>query len=268
MSTFATGTTGTIGRHLPSSITGLSVDLSLGQNTFKRIHFDDSDDCLHLAGIVGPTEVNKDPDYAYSVNVLGTKFLAEQFLQNSRGKFYYVSTSHVYARSDWVITEESDVLPMNIYSEQKLMAESELLNVFASSQEQLCIIRVFSVLDWDVGRFTLGGGIRKLVNKEPNYKLYNCDDRRDFLTPRNIANVLYEIINCKEISGIVNLCTGIGTTVGDAAKRMILESGFQIPEDKIESGNSDFPSIVGSNQKLLNALPSLNLKWNPSKYFD
>jgi nucleoside-diphosphate-sugar epimerase len=268
MSTLATGTTGTIGRHLPSSITGLPVDLSLGQNTFKRIHFDHSDDCLHLAGIVGATEVNKDPDYAYSVNVSGTKFLAEQFLEKSQGKFYYVSTSHVYAKSDRLITEKSDLMPINIYAEQKLMAESELLSIFTNSLERLCIIRVFSVLDWDVGRFTLGGGIRKIVNKEPNYKLYNGNDIRDFLTPRSIANVLYEITNFKEISGIVNLCTGIGTTVGDAAKRMILESGFQIPENKIESGNSDFPSVVGSNQKLLNALPSLNLEWNPAKYFD
>jgi nucleoside-diphosphate-sugar epimerase len=268
MRTFATGITGTIGRHLPSSIIGLSIDLSLGQNHFKSIHFDESDDCLHMAGIVGPTEVNKDPDYAYSVNVLGTKYLAEQFLKNSQGKFYYISTSHVYAKSDQAITEESDLQPMNKYSEQKLMAETELLNTFTSSQERLCIIRVFSVLDWDVGAFTLGGGIRKLVNKEPNYKMYNCDDKRDFLTPRSIATTLYEITKYKKLTGIVNLCTGIGTTVGEAAKRMILESGYQVPEDKLESGYSEFPSVVGSNQKLKNALPNLKLEWNPSKYFD
>lgn len=268
MRTFATGTTGTIGRHLPSSIIGLSIDLSLGQNHFKSIHFDESDDCLHMAGIVGPTEVNKDPDYAYSVNVLGTKYLAEQFLEASQGKFYYVSTSHVYAKSDKKISEESDLLPINSYSEQKLIAEYELLNLFSNIQERLCIIRVFSVLDWDVGTFTLGGGIRKLVKRDPNYKLNNCDDRRDFLTPRSIASVLYDITKYRKMSGIVNLCTSIGTSVGDAAKRMILESGFEIPEDKIVSGNSDFPTVLGSNQKLLAALPNLNLEWKPSKYFE
>lgn len=80
----------------------------------------------------------------------------------------------------------------------------------------------------------------------------------------NIAGVaLY-----RKMSGIVNLCTSIGTSVGDAAKRMILESGFEIPEDKIVSGNSDFPTVLGSNQKLLAALPNLNLEWKPSKYFE
>jgi nucleoside-diphosphate-sugar epimerase len=191
--------------------------------------------------------------------------LAEFAKSKEISRFIYVSTSHVYARSNSLLTESSPASPNNVYAEQKLEAEEEITSVFGDYPEKLCIVRVFSVLDWDVADFTLGGGIKKLTSDDSNFILNYGDDIRDFLTPHLIANTLISIANEARLTGIVNLATGIGITVKDAARTMLEGSGYKLPANQIVSGNSDYPYVVGDNSKLKAALPDLNLKWNPSR---
>jgi nucleoside-diphosphate-sugar epimerase len=155
-------------------------------------------------------------------------------------------------------------VPSNVYAEQKLEAEKEISLIFQDCLEKLCIVRVFSVLDWDVAEFTLGGGIKKLISDDSDFKLNFVDDIRDFLTPYSIANSLISITKEALLTGIVNLSTGVGLTVKDAAKIMLEGSGYKLPANRIISGNSDYPHVVGDNSKLKAALPDLNLKWSPS----
>jgi nucleoside-diphosphate-sugar epimerase len=160
---YATGVTGTIGRHLPADVIPVKIDLSSNRKEFINVSFETNANLIHLAGVVGPSAVLKDLGYARSVNIEGTEYLAQEFLNKSTGIFYYISTSHVYAPSSNLIAESSALSPANIYAEQKLEAETLLHRLFESESSRLCIIRVFSVLDWEVAPFTLGGAIRKLV---------------------------------------------------------------------------------------------------------
>jgi|LauGreSuBDMM15SN_2_FD.fasta_scaffold36997_2 nucleoside-diphosphate-sugar epimerase len=261
---YSTGSTGTIGKHLPKDVRPLVIDLSQGREKLGKINFRTESNLLHLAGIVGPAEVMKDVDYARTVNVLGTRDLAEEFLERSEGIFYYVSTSHVYAPSMELILESNPLGPSNIYAEQKLEGEIELQSVFRNCINRLCIIRVFSVLDWDTAPFTLGGAIRKLTDGASDFVLANASDVRDFLTPTAISKSLYEVASQGKLSGIVNLCSGIGTSVGDAAKRMLSESDFDGFEHRFAWGQSSNPFTVGDNSRLKNAHPTLDLTWQPS----
>ena len=163
-----------------------------------------------------------------------------------------------------MISESNATAPVNTYAEQKLEAETLLQSIFESSPKRLCIIRVFSVLDWDVSPFTLGGGIRKLADIDPDFILSNASDIRDFLTPKDIARALFEIALAGTQFEIVNLCTGNGISVGDAAKRMLSESGFNVDEDKFSWGRSANPSVVGDNSLLISRHPTLKLFWQPS----
>jgi nucleoside-diphosphate-sugar epimerase len=209
--------------------------------------------------------VSEDLTTSHKVNVKASKMLAEFAKNNEISRFIYVSTSHVYARSNSLLTESSATAPNNVYAEQKLEAEEEISSIFRDYPEKLCIVRVFSVLDWDVADFTLGGGIKKLTSDNSNFILNYGDDIRDFLTPHLIANTLISIANEVHLTGIVNLATGIGITVKDAARTMLEGSGYKLPANRIVSGNSDYPYVVGDNSKLKAALPDLNLKWNPSR---
>ncbi len=265
MKVLTTGITGTIGRHLPDSVQPLNIDLasSPSEKSFSDIGSDDH--FLHLAGVVGTIEVEKDKNYSHAVNVNGATLLAEEFFKRSLGKFYYISTSHVYGPSSEKISENAQTKPSSLYAEQKLIAESRISQIFACTPERLCIIRVFSVLDWDVAPFTLGGAVRKLSQPNSKFELNNSDDIRDFMTPKTIAKSIFEIAKSDNLDGIVNLCAGTGIRVGEAAIRMLAESGYSIPSHRILPGNSSNPYVVGDNSKLLSALPNLRLDWQPSK---
>jgi nucleoside-diphosphate-sugar epimerase len=259
---YSTGNTGTIGRHLPSNVEPIKVDLASRQENFESIIFEKNSHLLHLAGVVGPSEVLKDVGYARSVNVLGTKFLAQEFLKKSKGVFYFVSTSHVYAPSNDLISETSALAPANVYAEQKREAEVMLQNVFSLEAHRLCIIRLFSVLDWEVPAYTLGGAIRRLTNSEDI--LSNSSDVRDFLTPKTIALAIYEIALAGTQFEIVNLCTGVGLSVGAAAKKMLSESGFTVQEYRFSWEQGANPYVVGDNSRLISRHPNLKLSWQPS----
>ncbi len=264
MKVFATGTSGTIGRHLQSLVAPINLDLR-ELSSIPSADFPGDSHLIHLAGVVGPAAVMADMQLSYMVNVSATLKLAEVFKTKSQGKFTYVSTSHVYSPTSNKIFETSSVSPPNAYAQQKLDAELQLSELFMDSPERLSIVRVFSVLDWDVEPFTLGGGVRKLTQVDSNYTLTNSEDVRDFLTPNTIAQSLLEITITESAFGVLNLCSGTGISVGDAARKMLTESGFLVPENRIIRGNSSNPVIVGSNRKLKSILPNLALKWTPSR---
>lgn len=261
---YCTGGTGTIGKHLPKQVKRLKVDLSSAEWEFKSLSFDAQSNLIHLAGVVGVQNVLQDLSYARAVNVDGTKLIAQQFKEKSEGVFYFVSSSHVYAPSLNLISEESPLAPINIYAEQKLEAEYELLHLFESAPKRLCIIRIFSVLDWDVRNHTLGGAIKKLTIPDAEFILSNCSDIRDFLTPKTIAGALFEIASTDHQLGIVNLCSSQGISVGNAAKKMLTENAFEIAEHMFSWASGENPHIIGNNAWLLENIPSLDLNWKPS----
>lgn len=261
---FATGKTGTIGRNLSAEIHGIAlnlVDLFLVDNLPP---FGKFDSLIHLAGVVGSKEVDSNLQLSYEVNVKGTIRLAEAFLSRSSGKFVFVSTSHVYGPSSNRLKEGAEVHPLSNYAAQKFEAEKSLLEIFRKEASRLCIVRVFSVLDWEVKPFTLGGGISKLADDNSDYVLNYCDDVRDFLTPRTIAGALEVITLDPMLTGVVNLCSGVGVTIGQAAETMLSTAGFKVPAHRIVHGVSEVPHIVGDNSKLTEAIPGLDLTWKPS----
>lgn len=153
----ANGLSGTIGRHLEPHVEEIKLDLSANKEEFLNLELSNISQLIHLAGIVGEGRVLADPARSYSINIEGLTYLAEEFYKSSSGRFIYISSSHVYAPSNMPLSEESITGPINKYAEQKLIAETHLSRIFSQSPHRLTIIRVFSVLDFDVPDFTLGG---------------------------------------------------------------------------------------------------------------
>jgi UDP-glucose 4-epimerase/GDP-4-dehydro-6-deoxy-D-mannose reductase len=259
----ATGTSGTIGKHF-SGVVPLSINLLDDYNPIEPSLFNSSSVVLHAAGIVGNEAVSKDINFSRKINIAGTKKLAEISRDNAISRFIYVSSSHVYAPSDSLLLESSKVDPVGPYAEQKFEAEQTVVEVFKETPEKLCIVRVFSVLDWDVADFTLGGAIKNLTISSSDFKLSNSDDVRDFLTPKLIASILIKISQNTYISGIINLSSGCGTAIREAARKMLTESGFEFPSERVLPGNSIRPYMVGDNSKLISYFPNLDLFWQPS----
>lgn len=262
---YATGGSGTIGKYLSNRVTSLQVDLSDRNFDLRMDKNAKLKSLIHLAGIVGNNRVQEDQEYSFRVNVQSTRILAEKFLEYGGDKFIYVSSSHVYAPQDYPLDENSNLEPRNLYASQKLAAELELHKVFGGAQDKLCIVRVFSVLNWGTHPFTLGGAIMNLAKDKTDYKLNYGDDIRDFLTPSTIANTLEEMSTRLDLEGVFNLCSGFGISISKAATRMLDESGFQVGKDRINGGHSEVPYLVGNNSKLKAKIPNVSLEWTPSR---
>lgn len=261
MKIIATGISGTIGRKLDRDIESAQVVLGSGR---LIDHFEPKNNPLtliHLAGIVGEMKVSEDLSHSKRINVDETFSLAREVIEEFGGRFIHISSSHIYGPDPLPLKESNPYNPQSNYAFQKVIAEQMLLNHFGENNPQLVILRVFSVLGWDVADFTLGGVIKRILNGSQE-SLSNTDDIRDFMTPTTIAGAISKIARSENISGIFNLCTGTGITVGDAARSMFKQAKFD-EGSLLKPGNSKIPFIVGDNNKLLDAALELNLNWDP-----
>ena len=256
----ATGTSGTIGSKLPKNV--LPLNLELSEEITLNPLLTNAKAVIHLAGVVGNVNVLRDPDYAYKVNVIGTRNLAKLIADYTEAKFIYISSSHVYKKSLEKHLESSVVEPISVYAEQKAKSEQEVTEIFKNSPEKLTIIRVFSLLDWTLPEFTLGGMARKIYLSQRENKIKFSDDVRDFLSSLDVANGIYKISTDEYASGVINLCTGKEISVGRAIEEMFSKTNFEGIRGLLEPGNSETPYIVGDNTKFINLFPDQNLKWN------
>lgn len=261
-----TGATGTIGSHFSNRCTKSKVDLLNISGTIGDSECYLQATIIHLAGIVGPTNVVENLERSRKINVTKTIVLAEKLLELGISKFVFASTSHVYAKSDAPVSEEALIEPQNLYAEQKIETEIALRNLFFKSTAELTIVRIFSVLDWDCKDFTLGGLFRRIAAGDTTLQIRNGDDERDFLTPKSIAERIEAIAIKDGMSGIWNLSSGNSLTVREAATRMLSDVIGESLIDRIVPGRSDSPRIIGNNQKLRNALPEVDFSWVPSMY--
>jgi nucleoside-diphosphate-sugar epimerase len=253
MKTFATGLSGTIGRHLLNSAIELQVRLDeIPEDATLEL---DGAQVIHLAGVVGEHRVTTDLNYSHRVNVIGTRNLANAVARSRAKKFVFVSTSHVYqlASDLKALSEESPVLPRGHYALQKLLGEQLVIEAFRSSPERLVIARVFSVLEHSQPPGTLGHTIEQLaVNSEST--LSCADDERDFLSPRIIAEILLRLANTEDANGTFNVCSGIALSVRDAAQLVLGDAVFERVSSRVSPGRSTSPRIIGNPRRLLNRL--------------
>ncbi len=259
---YATGKSGTIGRFLPDYFLSCNVELTSAKS-IKDFQFKKSFTMVHLGGIVGNQSVDRDRAYAFRVNVMGTLNLAERFMESGGERFVFVSSAHVYRSAEGLIDEGYPLEPASEYAEQKLLAEYGLKEMFSHEIERLCVVRIFSILDWCVNPSTLGGTLKRVIEQNQGVFIRNSDDVRDFLTPNNAANILSKIA-MHSVSGVVNLCSGVERTVAQAADEMSKKSGYVLPREVFKPGNSQVPRIVGNPGKLLMEVPGTKLDWEPS----
>ena len=255
----ATGHTGTIGKHLPESI--VKPNWNLLHPRSIRFPVSQNFDLIHLAGIVGESNVANDIALSIKLNIDATRDLGNKFFEFSTGRLIYISSSHVYGNVETLISEEDACNPISKYAEQKLRAETELVNIFKTVPSRLLILRVFSILDWGMPPGTLGNKIENIIHGSMS-KIQNAADIRDFLTPKTVAHVIYKITKSYDCHGVINVCSGTGMSVGKAVEKFFELSGKKLPPSILIEENSKTPSIIGCNSKLLSLGDlELELSW-------
>lgn len=262
MRILATGLNGTLGRKLPGYVEPARI--TLGKDRLIN-HFEPTERAftvVHMAGVVGEKNVAQDLVYSELVNVKETLNLAKEVIEVFGGRFVHISSSHIYGPCDTAISEDSPFNPQSRYAEQKVRAEQALVEYFGPNNKQLVVLRVFSVLGWNVADFTLGGLVKRI--KEGSNEAIACaDDVRDFMTPTSIATAICKVAETKNVYGTYNLSTGSGISVRDAVTSMFQAENFSAGKKVFQAGNSASPRIIGDNSKILKTALTLDLTWNP-----
>lgn len=252
MKFFASGMSGTIGRHLPNSIESFQfrkftseIELSID----KSVEFD----FIHLAGVVGESAVSRDLKESYEVNVTRTIRLASNLRGYNLRRFVYVSSSHVYAMSNDPLKESADIRPSSNYAIQKMECEDRLVNLFKANPTQLCILRPFSVLSLNSAEGSLGALAKRALD-DKRIRISYVDDIRDFLTPNRICEIILKLNKLSEMPLVLNICSGVGTSVRDSLIKLANSYDKTFDKNQLVSGVSSNPIIVGDSSLLLKTL--------------
>jgi len=252
---FASGTTGSIGRHL-QKVKPFTTRLTEAEDSFDS-EFKDSNPqaFIHLAAITDIKSAANFEALSYEINVVGAIKAMQAFVRSGGKRFIFASTGHVYGSTErgGFALESDTPRPKSVYAKHKLIAEGKLSNIASDHGIELINARIFSVFGANMAEHYLASKIfnsQKLPNSSTDYPLVkNGLDVRDFLEPLMVANTLYKLASIDNIKGegeTINLCSGIPLTV----RERILIDFPNWPETRIERNNSETPYLVGSNKRI------------------
>jgi UDP-glucose 4-epimerase len=201
---------------------------SLQSQSSKYIDFEGLDAILHCAGIVHQGQKVSSAKYN-QVNVKYPVDLAKLAKANGVNQFVFISSVSVYGPMEY-IDEESDCNPNSKYGQSKLKAENELLEL-NDDQFTVSILRIPMIYGPQAP-----GNIRsaiKLVNYLPIIPLGNINNRRSFISIRNLVYSIDWVLNCRkegiflladdETISTSSLISSIIDGVGKS--RLLLDSG-------------------------------------------
>lgn len=262
---FLTGKSGTIGKHFRRHADSTFFDVS-DRNDAER-WFKGRDllgaTFLHLAAVVGESQVNIDLERAAEINITGTINVAKLALQQGVERFMFASTSHIYKPSASAIGEEYEKSPQNTYAQMKLEAENALIDIFKDDFDKLLIFRIFSILDFGTVGYTLGGKVTEAINNRERIRIKCALDRRDFLSPKSVSRIIEYCIQKNLAGGIYNLCSGEPRTVKEAVQQMLVIANLPVNWFEFEDKHSNSPEVFGDNSKIIKAAPGIEslLQW-------
>ena len=255
----ASGTTGSIGRHLrnvKSLRARLTDDLKNFESEFK--HFS-SDTYIHLAALTDIGEADEMKELSYAVNVFGAIKMMEAFANSGGKRFILASTGHVYGLTKLGrISLETDIpFPISVYAMHKLFAERQLSDMSRKYGIELIIARIFSVFGPNMAKHYLASkvyGSAELPLESGEFPMIkNGLDVRDFLSPSEVAETLNRLAISKSLTKqveIINICSGQGQSLGEKIMKVVP----RWPQNRIEKSNSNIPFLVGSVTKLRSIL--------------
>lgn len=226
MRVFLTGAGGVMGRHvvrhfanlLPGSevfankvdLTNLeAVKAALGEaGPFDKV--------IHLAAIVPVVVVDANPVHAFAVNVGGTINLLTA-LEGQEASFLYCSSSHIYAPSDELITENAEKAPISFYGRTKWAAENAAAAICEATGRGFCAARVFSTHDPAQDASYLRTAIKRRLaeeNLDLPFMLQGAESVRDFLSAERAAELVVRLA-IASATGPVNVGSGKGMKIRD-----------------------------------------------------
>lgn len=222
--------------------------------------------CLHFAAISSVT--GNDFRRIYDINVSATKNLLNALVDTgTTERVVLPSTAYVYRPSPTPHSEDSEILPSNEYAVSKLAMEYSAL--LLSNVIGITVTRPFNYIG--VGQ-SANFVVPKIIEqaRTGNFELGDTTAVREFTDVRDVARIYAELLFAPDASGVLNISSGRGHSVGEVVRQAQSLSGIDRPvTSKCELLRPGEASILmGQNQKLIECIGpqsfrplSETLKW-------
>jgi len=196
------------------------VDLINKKETFDLLNILNPDVVIHTAALADVDKCQKDPFYAYQLNVKATKNIVEWANNNNNNlRFIYISTDQVY-NNKGPSREDGDVSPINVYGMTKLWGEEKALLL-----NNIVVLRVNFV--------GLGGGLVdwliEMSNKKNKITLFEDVIFNPIYMP-DLVNIIARLVD-ERYFGVFNIgSSGESMTKAEYAKKIIVKLHLEMAE--------------------------------------
>jgi GDP-4-dehydro-6-deoxy-D-mannose reductase len=250
----------------------LHLDVTDMHEVQSRLAYHKPDVIFHLAAIVPIPQVEKDPDRAFNVNVLGlNNVLRVVHANHPKCKVVVLSSSEVYGNGmqgrKFIETDRFD--PSNFYAFTKV-AQEQLAMLYVKHGLNIQIARIFnysSVYKKPIYSLeSFASQIASLVRegKERSISVGNLQPQRDFLQGEDVATALFHMANADTKDIAFNVCRGDVTSMYELLQKIIRGFGTEIDIviDQSKFRLIDNMYVCGDNTKLR------SLGWAPQVSID
>lgn len=198
--------------------------------------YESIDVCIHLAAKISVMDSIRYPEDTFGVNIIGTKNILDMCTKLDIKNFVFASSSAVYGNASRLpLSETEPARPISPYGESKLKAE-QLVTEYARKIPSAISMRFFNIYGY--GQSPEYAGVitkfaQRLEDGLPPIIYGDGQQKRDFISVQDVVRAIMlaadRIDNKKDkrqtelhlTSNIVNVGTGIPTTIQDLARTMI-----------------------------------------------
>jgi len=222
---------------------------------------------LHLAAIHYVPYCSDNPGEAHGTNVVGTRHVLEGARQANVSKVVFASSAAVYPPREGSNSEESELEPIDVYGETKLLGE-DLCRLFAADTGTPTIAaRLFNIFGTNETNPHLIPAIVDQVQSGNEVELGNLTPKRDFVFVTDVAEALERMIVEEPVTTYrpYNVGTGQSRSVKEVFEtvRDLMGRDIELVQDENRMRESDRPNLEADTSRIRS-----ELGWKPSVPFE
>lgn len=217
------------------------------------------DTIIHLAGLTGNLECERDPKKAFSTNVLGTYNILNAS-KKSKPKIIFASSREVYGNTNTKANENYSLKPININGTTKMISENIILNYNENYHIPYTILRFTNFFGENYSKRGISLMIKKIIEGE-KISLFGGKQDLDLLYFDDAVTAIIKSINYKK-SDIFNIGSGNSITPFVLLKKLEKIIGKKIRYDIKPYRNFEvkrFSINIEKSRKLLKFCASYNI---------
>jgi nucleoside-diphosphate-sugar epimerase len=203
------------------------------------------DAVVHLGAIVGDPACNLDEEVTLDVNLSATQMIAQVAKASGIRRFVFASTCSVYGADDQILDERSEVKPISLYGNTKLVAERGLQSM-ADSTFTPTILRFGTIYGFS-GRTRFDLVINVLTAKakiEGRITVHGGSQWRPFVHVDDAALAVYDVLQAP-LSLVGDEIFNVGSDeqnhtiqeIGELVKEQVVAAELILEEENVDRRN-------------------------------